>query len=322
MFGYIRPLSAELRVREYAYYRALYCGVCKHMEKNVSPLLSLTLRYDFVLLVMLRMVLTGDHGTMRPMRCLANPWHKKTVLCDADALDYTSYASALLTHRGVLDNISDEHGLKRLLYRIASPVTAAMQKKALKKMPALTSLDRTLAQQLSALSALEYAGEISPDAAAEPFSVLLGEVFAHGLEDSAHRIAYTAGAAVGRFIYLLDAADDAEKDERSGSYNPFVLQARKEGIPVTEWLTQNRERIENALLLSCRTAYNAAILSDNGDSHPAWACLENLLQLGMPHIAKQVLDHPGQPLSRKDPGSDTSLHKETPIQETKGNNHP
>ena len=151
MFGYIRPLSAELRVREYAYYRALYCGVCKHMEKNVSPLLSLTLRYDFVLLVMLRMILTGEHGNLRPMRCLANPWHKKTVLCDADALDYTSYASALLTHRGVLDNIADEHGIKRLLYRLVSPVTAGMRKKALKKMPALSPLDRTMEQQLAAL---------------------------------------------------------------------------------------------------------------------------------------------------------------------------
>ena len=309
MFGYIRPLSAELRVREYAYYRALYCGVCKHMEKNVSPLLSLTLRYDFVLLVMLRMILTGEHGNLRPMRCLANPWHKKTVLCDADALDYTSYASALLTHRGVLDNIADEHGIKRLLYRLVSPVTAGMRKKALKKMPALSPLDRTMEQQLAALSALEHAGECSPDAAAEPFSVLLGEVFAHGLEGSAHRIAYTVGAAVGRFIYLLDAVDDAEKDEQSTSYNPFVLQAQADGIPVTEWLTQNRERIENALLLSCRTAYNAAILADDSDSHPAWACLENLLQLGMPHIAKQVLDNPGQPLSKKDPGSDTSAHK-------------
>ena len=45
MFGYLRPLTAELRVKEYAYYRAVYCGVCKSMEKNVSPLLSMTLRY-------------------------------------------------------------------------------------------------------------------------------------------------------------------------------------------------------------------------------------------------------------------------------------
>ena len=42
MFGYIRPLAAELRVKEYAYYRAVYCGVCKSMEKTVSPLLSST----------------------------------------------------------------------------------------------------------------------------------------------------------------------------------------------------------------------------------------------------------------------------------------
>ena len=69
MFGYLRPLTAELRVKEYAYYRAVYCGVCKSMEKNVSPLLSMTLRYDFVLLVMVRMLLSRETGTLRPMRC-------------------------------------------------------------------------------------------------------------------------------------------------------------------------------------------------------------------------------------------------------------
>lgn len=309
MFGYIRPLSAELRVREYAYYRAVYCGVCKHMEKNVSLLLSLTLRYDFVMLAMLQMILTHEQGTLRPMRCPANPLRKKTVLCGTDALDCTSYAAALLTHHGVLDNIADERGVKRLLYRMASPITASMRKKALKKMPSLAALDAVMQRKLSELSALEAAAEPSPDAAAEPFSALLGEVFAHGLDGSAQRIARTVGASVGRFIYLLDAADDAADDEKSGSYNPFVLQAHEAGLPAAEWLRQNRNRIENALLLSCRTAYNAVLLADDIEAHPAWPCLENLLQLGMPHIAKQVLDCPGQSLSRKDPGLDISGQK-------------
>lgn len=303
MFGYIRPLTAELRVKEYAYYRAVYCGVCKSMEKQVSPLLSLTLRYDYVLLVMVRMLLTGAAGELRPMRCPANPLRKKTALADCDALRYTSDAAALLTHYGMLDNIADERGIKRLFCRILSGPTSAMRKKVLRRNPSLSPLDDLLHSNLSALTALEQAGETSPDAAAEPFGVLLGVMFAHGLDGTVSRIANTVGCAVGRCIYLLDAADDAPGDEESGAYNPFVLQAKEGGIPVRAYLEKHRDRIENAILLSCQTAYRALLLADGCEAHPAWPCIANLLQLGIPHIAKQVLDAPGTPLSKRDPVS-------------------
>lgn len=309
MFGYIRPLAAELRVKEYTYYRAVYCGVCKSMEKQISPLLSMTLRYDFVLLVMVRMLLDNEVGALRPMRCLANPLRKKTMLADCDAQRFTAHAAALLTYYGVLDNIADEHGIKRLAYRFLSLPSASMRKKALRRDPSLLPLDETMHAQLTALSALEHAQESSCDAAAEPFSQLLGAMFAHGYEGNRARIAQTVGQAVGRCIYFLDAADDAPDDEKNGAYNPFVLQAKAEGIPVSDYLHTYRERVENAILLSCRTAYHALLLTDNTDAHPAWPCIENLFTLGIPHIAKQVLDHPGQALSKKDPAFSADSQK-------------
>ena len=301
MFGYIRPLAAELRVKEYAYYRAVYCGVCKSMEKQISPLLSMTLRYDYVLLVMVRMLLNGTVGELRPMRCLANPMHKKTMLSNCTELRDTAHAAALLTHYGVLDNIADEHGFKRLAYRALSIPSSMMRKKALKQDPSLQPLDTVIHAQLSALSALEKACATSPDAAAEPFGILLGAIFSHGLDQTAARIANTIGLAVGRCIYLLDAADDAIKDETSGAYNPFVLQAKEADMSVSEYLRTHRDRIENAILLSCRSAYHALLLADSAESHPAWPCIANLLELGIHHITKQVLDHPGTALSKKDP---------------------
>ena len=301
MFGYIRPFSAELRVKEYAYYRAVYCGICRSMEKTVSPLLSMTLRYDFVLLVTVRMLLSGETGTLRSARCLANPLRKKTVLSDCEALGYTARCAALLTHYGVLDNIADERGIKRLAYRLLSLPAAAMRKKALRQDDTLPPLDGIIREQLSTLAALEKAGETSADAAAEPFAELLGEMFAHGFDGPEYRIAHAVGSSVGRCIYLLDALDDAPADEEDGSYNPFVLQAKEAGIPVRDYLSEHRERIENAILLCCSAAHRALALADRCEEHPAWPCIENLLSLGIPHITKQVLDTPGKPLSKTDP---------------------
>ena len=309
MFGYIRPLTAELRVKEYAYYRAVYCGVCRSMEKTVSPMLSMTLRYDFVLLVMVRMLLSGEEGHLRPMRCLANPLRKKTMLADCDALGYTARAAALLTHYGVLDNIADERGIKRLAYRLLSCPAAAMRKKALRQDGTLATLDDIIRDRLTSLSTLEKAGEPSADAAAEPFAVLLGEMFAHGFDGAEHRIACAVGEAIGRCIYLLDAVDDAPGDAESGSYNPFVLQAKEMGIPVRDYIEEHRERIENAILLCCSAAHRALALADGYETHPALPCIENLLSLGIPHMAKQILDNPGKPLSKKDPARLTDSDK-------------
>ncbi|HQQ40586.1 MAG TPA: DUF5685 family protein, partial [Clostridia bacterium] len=46
MFGYIRPLECELKVREQAEYRAFYCGLCKTIGRRYGTLERLTLSYD------------------------------------------------------------------------------------------------------------------------------------------------------------------------------------------------------------------------------------------------------------------------------------
>ena len=133
VFGYVRPQADELRVKEYAWYRAVYCGLCRSMEKNISPLLSLTLRYDYVLLAMTRMLLCDEHGNVEMHRCMANPLHKKPMLADSETLSFCAACAAMLAHASVLDNIRDEHGAVRLLYRAAQIPTAAMYKKAIRR---------------------------------------------------------------------------------------------------------------------------------------------------------------------------------------------
>ena len=39
-----------------------------------------------------------------------------------------------------------------------------------------------------------------------------------------------AGYNLGRWIYLIDAYDDAEKDAKSGNYNPYVVKFGKKAM--------------------------------------------------------------------------------------------
>lgn len=299
MFGYIRPHADELRVKEYAYYRALYCGVCRSMEKNVSPLLSFTLRYDFVLLAMVRMLFAKDAGEIVPRRCMAHPTRKRPMMADNASLFYTSDCAAILTYFGILDNISDERGFKRLCCRMAKPIAARMYRKALGHAD-YTALDATVTSALSALSALEAAGESSPDLAAEPFGILLGAMFADGMEGTDARLAASLGHHIGRFIYLCDALDDAPGDALDGGYNPYVCAARAEQMEISAYLRENRERIECALRMECTAAHRALALLDGAEDHPAYPCVENILLLGMPKMLLSVLDAPGEKRTKKD----------------------
>lgn len=62
----------------------------------------------------------------------------------------------------------------------------------------------------------------NPDAAANLFGLLLGEVFAWRDDFWAEDLR-RFGARLGKFVYLMDAVVDYEDDAKSGSYNPLVL---------------------------------------------------------------------------------------------------
>jgi hypothetical protein len=60
MFGYIRPVQSELKVKDAELYKALYCGLCRVMKKEVSSVLPLSISYDYVLLAAVRAGLSGE----------------------------------------------------------------------------------------------------------------------------------------------------------------------------------------------------------------------------------------------------------------------
>ena len=53
MFGYIRPLEGELKVREQREYRGYYCGLCKSIGARYGQIERLSLSYDCAFLAAL-----------------------------------------------------------------------------------------------------------------------------------------------------------------------------------------------------------------------------------------------------------------------------
>ncbi|MBE6692170.1 MAG: hypothetical protein E7586_02400 [Ruminococcaceae bacterium] len=218
MFGYIRPVKGELYVKDSEFYSAIYCGLCRHGGKNISHLTRWLLNYDFVLLALLRMSLSEESVCVEKKRC---PYKIKKCKCARADESYSFVCSAfgLLTYHKILDDIRDEKGFKRALKKTVLPVFSRIARKC----DSFVGLKEIIERGMSKTSEAEKENCPSPDRAADGFAVMMREIAAYGVSEEKKAVAENCGYHIGRFIYLADAFDDLEQDEKSGNYNPFIL---------------------------------------------------------------------------------------------------
>ena len=60
MFGYVKPKREELKIKDDAFYKATYCGICRAMKRHTGALSNITLSYDSVFLALIRMIYLED----------------------------------------------------------------------------------------------------------------------------------------------------------------------------------------------------------------------------------------------------------------------
>ena len=78
MFGYIRPLRPELKVKDFDRFKACYCSLCHTLGKEYGLPARFILNYDFTFMTML---LWGSDEPLEycPKRCPVSPIHKKCM---------------------------------------------------------------------------------------------------------------------------------------------------------------------------------------------------------------------------------------------------
>ena len=109
----------------------------------------------------------------------------------------------------------------------------------------------------------------------------MGSVFADGTDGELKGMLYQIGRRVGRWIYLLDAADDAPRDAKKKNYNPFVIGEDY----LREDFADNMEIALNCELAAAAEELEKLPITDCGLKN----ILQNILYLGMPAVAEKVL---------------------------------
>lgn len=221
MFGYVRPYKPELKLAEYDTYKAVYCGLCKQLGRSFGPLARLTLSYDFAFLALLGMAVTPDKPDIKRQACAFNPVKRCPCCQQNPQLEYAADVAMLLLYHKLRDNLQDEGLLKRvgswlMLLRLNRPY----HKAALRQPEVAAAAQEAMRQQAK----LEAERCSSIDQASEPTATALAKIFTQ-LSDqpTTVRVLERMGYFLGRYIYLIDALDDIEKDLKNNNYNPFVL---------------------------------------------------------------------------------------------------
>jgi hypothetical protein len=281
MFGYVKPVSSELLVKDYEFYKATYCGICRAMKKHTGAMSNITLSYDSVLLALVRMLYIPDSEIGAGMRrCIAHPLKRRCMLNENSATEYTARAFAILTYHKALDDLMDEGAGKKILTAPLRPILRSGSRRA-----DLGHVGKVIAEKLDEINKLEDAGCKSVDGPAALFGELLGEVFANGIEGSDALVCRQFGYHLGKFIYAIDAAEDYEEDRRAGKYNPYVLMYG--GEPLT---AENKSSIRCALILECRAMEGAVNLMPFGTRCTIENIVRNIIYLGLVKRADFLLE--------------------------------
>lgn len=213
MFGYISINKAEMKFKDYDIYHSFYCGLCQVLKKDHKRRGQMTLSYDMTFLLVLLSALYEPETSVSHRTCVAHPFEKHLTRIN----DYTSYVSdmnLLLAYHKCKDDWADEK--KKMRYIYAKMLSPEVKKIAVRYPEKAASI----ARHLETISKLEGQQETDIDIISGIFGRIMAEVFTPK-EDEWILTLQNIGFYLGKFIYLIDAYEDIERDMDIGTYNPL-----------------------------------------------------------------------------------------------------
>ena len=226
MFGYIGVNKPELKIKDFERYREYYCGLCHSLGNHHGLLGQISLSYDATFAAVLLSALYEPVTYRMQSGCVLHPVDKKKYLSN-QFIDYVSDMNVLLTYYKCQDDWNDEKNLVKLGYG----ATLKRQAKMIE-----TRYPNKASAIKSALNII-YKLEKRADSNIDKLSNAFGDIMAEILDvspadlDARDKNRYgdmwreelkIVGFNLGKFIYIMDAFDDVEKDMKKGSFNPFM----------------------------------------------------------------------------------------------------
>lgn len=263
MFGYVVPNQAALSDEAQKRYRTAYCGLCRRIDALHGLRGRFTLSYDLTFLnLLLCSLYEGEiEASSGHDRCPIHPlggveWRA------ASPTDYCADLSVALHYYNAEDKWKDDRSLLGLGYE---KLLTGCKQAAESRWPRQCSAIRTC---LDRLAEYEAAGSEDLDAVSGCFGELMAELFDYRQDHWSPELR-SIGFHLGKFIYLLDAYDDLEHDQRKGAYNPLKALSQQPGYE------EEMKEIFELLLAQCAQSFERLPCVEDAD------LLRNILYSGV-----------------------------------------
>lgn len=276
MFGYIRTDTPYLYIKDQTLYRAMYCGVCKGIAQSCGQGARMGLTYDVTFLSVILHNIAGIDVKIEKQHCLTHCIRSKMM---ANVDDMTKKLGALntaLVYYKYTDDILDgDKGRGKRLWFVSG------HKKTVKNYP---EIERIVRENLAAQQETEKSKTDSLDRAADASANMMAELSDYLLEDKKTPYTHDLFYAVGKWIYLIDALDDYDKDKKKGAYNPFVLSySCEDKADLMKRRQKDVEFVFHSLFFDIRENLSKIKFHFNRDLS------DNILLRGLPSETKRVM---------------------------------
>jgi len=222
MFGYVNIYKDELKIKDYNLFRGYYCGLCKAQGKNFSQISRLGLSYDITFLSILMSAVTDEEIKVTKSRCFVHPTKKRAVVM-SPSTQYAANVGIILSYLKFKDDFKDEKSIPAFI------MTALYKRSVSKARKNYSYLYNIIEENLNKLSSLEKENCSDIDELADPFAKILSAVFTPDFcPESQKRQLSWLGYNIGRFIYIVDAIADREKDKKKNNFNPLLSKTNEE----------------------------------------------------------------------------------------------
>lgn len=219
MFGYIACNKGRLTKEEQDRYQSIYCGLCRTLKLRYGELERLSLSYDMTFVILFLSSLYEPEETGREFRCSLHPLSRRQT-AENCFTEYAADMTVALAYYKALDDWKDE---KKKASRWYGHMLCRAYHEVAQRWPRQC---KSIAHSIAELDALEKMKGANPDQAVNCSGKMMSEIFVYK-EDFWSNSLRSFGYELGRFIYLMDASMDYQKDLKKDNYNPLSDMGKK-----------------------------------------------------------------------------------------------
>lgn len=222
MFGYININRKELSEESEKAYQAYYCGLCQKLKRNCGAKGQMLLNYDMTFLIVL---LTGlyelGHEEME-FTCPLHPTKKRKAWIN-EATEYAADMNVILAYHNLEDDWKDDKAYSKKAF--AKMLQKDYDRIHMKYPRQVNAVEK----YMNELAKAEDAKEENLDVIAGLTGEMTGEIFDWKQDEWSEELRCLS-FYMGKFIYLMDAYEDIDKDKKNQEYNPLSrMECQKEG---------------------------------------------------------------------------------------------